>query len=801
MILERIFRMVDSAYVAHVGHRRTAACAFARCCAAFLVATGPVLAPTHLVYAAEQSARLLGTPVGDVLDNLRAQGLTFIYNTRLLPPELRVQLEPAARHGLALAEEILAAHGLGLLRITGGVFAVVPGIRKVEPSRPASARNGVRETQIEEVVVQASRYALQSEFSVGETLLTHDDIQSLPSLGEEPLRAVQRLPGIASNGFSSIGSVRGGEPNETAIVLDGLRLYEPFHLKNFLSPVSLLDSRLIDSMQVYSGGFPVIHGDRMSSIIDARTVSPDESRYYEAGLSLFHANVLASAQLNEGRSRGLVSFRRSNLSELAQFSENDFGKPEYLDGFAKLEHSLSDKTRMSAQLLASNDRVVAIRNSETERTEAEYRNAYLWGTLEHDWTGGAQSRLILSYTDVNNQRDGRIDEPGNRSGHVRDYRNFHVIGLRADHEFDAFGFEHRFGVEGRRLWGSYDYRAEVRFEAGFPFPGSPGRDLQRTASPKPDGFESGAWWDSRVDLSDQWTVETGLRVDTQTYDGSDDDEQISPRLNVLYAFNDATRIRASWGRFYQSHAINELQVEDAIDRFHGAQHSDHLILSLDRALREGLDLRIELYRKDYKEINPRFENLFNPLVLLPETEFDRVMNNPSGARAEGVEVFLRWESQGPWRAWLGYAWSQARDSIEGRMVPRSWDQKHAINAGVSWASGPWSITVTDSFHTGWPITKLRLLEDINGDLRPAIGDRNAERLGNYNSLDARVNRTYALSRGALDVFFEVTNLFSRENGCCLEYTLTAGPDGSLVLEEEVDSWLPLVPSIGVLWRY
>jgi outer membrane receptor protein involved in Fe transport len=759
-----------------------------------------MLAPTHLVYAAEQSESLLGLPVGQVLDNLRPQGLTFIYNTRLVPRELRVESEPVARGGLALAEEILAIHGLHATRVTAGVFAVVPGVTKRASTAPDLTKR-TDNAPIEEIVVQASRYALTSEFSVEETLLTHDDIQSLPSLGEEPLRAVQRLPGIATNGFSSIGSVRGGEPNETAIVLDGLRLYEPFHLKNFLSPVSLLDSRLIDTMQVYSGGFPVTYGDRMSSIIDAATVAPAEPRYYEAGLSLFHSNLLASAQFNEGRSNALFSLRRSNLGELAQFSENDFGKPEYLDGFAKLEHSLSDETRLSAQLLASNDRIVALRNSETERTEAEYRNAYLWGTLEHDWSSGAQSRLIVSYTDVSNERDGQIDEPGNRSGRIRDYRNFHVIGLRADHEFDAWRLEHRFGVEARRVWGGYDYRADVHFEAGFPFPDSPAQDLQRAATPKPDGFESGAWWDSRFELNDHWTLQAGLRVDTQTYDGSGDDEQIAPRLNVLYSLNDATRIRASWGRFYQSHAINELQVEDGVDHFYGAQHVDHLIVSLDHALREGLDLRIEAYRKDYKKINPRFENLFNPLVLLPETEFDRVMITPSGARAEGVEVFLRWESRGPWRAWLGYAWSQARDSIEGQLVPRSWDQKHAINAGISWARGPWSVTVTDSFHTGWPITKLSLIPDSDGNLQAVIGERNSERLGNFNSLDVRVNRTYALGHGALDVFFEATNLLSRKNECCIEYTVTTAPDGLPVLEQEIDAWLPFVPSIGVLWRY
>src|SRR5690606_23288724 len=211
-------------------------------------------------------------------------------------------------------------------------------------------------------------------------------------------------------------------------------------------------------------------------------------------------------------------------------------------------------------------------------------------------------------------------------------------------------------------------------------------------------------------------------------------------------------------------------VEDGIERFHGAQHADHLIVSIDRTLREGLDLRIEAYRKQYRDVAPRFENLFNPLVLLPETEFDRVMVAPSSARAEGVELFLRWQSAGPWRAWINYTWSQAKDVIDGRSVPRSWDQEHAINAGLGWASGAWSVTLADSFHTGWPITRLRLVETPEGGLQPTFGARNADRLGNYNALDLRINRTYALSRGALDLFLEVTNPLSRENECCIEYS-------------------------------
>src|SRR5690606_16886425 len=120
--------------------------------------------------------------------------------------------------------EILTPHGLGISRVTAGVFAVVAGKEQAPKSRPSPAPQKAGEEALEQVIVQTSRYALHSEFTVEQSLITHEDVQGLPSFGEEPLRAVQRLPGIASNGFSSVGAVRGGEPNETAIVLDGLRL-------------------------------------------------------------------------------------------------------------------------------------------------------------------------------------------------------------------------------------------------------------------------------------------------------------------------------------------------------------------------------------------------------------------------------------------------------------------------------------------------------------------------------------------------------------------------------------------------
>ena len=267
---------------------------------------------------------------------MRGEGLSFIYNTEIVADEWVVVTEPRATSGVALAREILAAHGLSLSEVAPQTFAVVRAVppEATERARPDAAA-AAEQASVEEVVVQTSRYALASDISGSHAFLDQVQVTNLPRLGDETLQAVQRLPGVAVNGFASIGPIRGGVANETAILLDGLRLYEPFHLKNYLSPVSLLDSRLIDGLDVYFGGFPVNYGDRMSAIIDAQSIHPSLHRYYELGLSLFHASALASGQFADDRAQLLLSARRSNLSDLAQLAENDVGRPDYSDGFVR----------------------------------------------------------------------------------------------------------------------------------------------------------------------------------------------------------------------------------------------------------------------------------------------------------------------------------------------------------------------------------------------------------------------------------------------------------------------------------
>src|SRR5262249_48351105 len=150
------------------------------------------------------------------------------------------------------------------------------------------------------------------------------------------------------------------------------------------------------------------------------------------------------------------------------------------------------------------------------------------------------------------------------------------------------------------------------------------------------------------------TAEVGLRWDRQTYGNIEADTQLSPRLNLLYDLREGTRLRAGWGRYFQPQAIDELQVQDGVDRVFSAQRNDQTILSFEQDLAHEIQLRIEAYRKQYAHLMTRFENVFDQLRLLPELQPDRTSVSPSSAVAKGVEILLSRRSPGPWNWWASY---------------------------------------------------------------------------------------------------------------------------------------------------
>lgn len=749
---------------------------------------------------AAPAAGYAGRPLPEVLRDFEESSLRLVYSSAVVHPGLEVDVEPDAPDDLGRLRQVLAPFGLRAKHVSGRIYAIVPatggGSLAVPPAR-SSPR-----VELEEIVVAASRFRLATDAIDVATFLSQADVETLPRLAEDSLKVLQRMPGAASNGVSGLAHLRGGEENETLIELDGLSLYEPFHLKNFFSPVSVLDSRMLGQVEMHVGAFTADLGDRMSAIVDVRSAPVEEDHRYELGVSAFHTSGLAGRRFADGRGQWLASARRSNLAELADLAESATGEPAYSDAFARVQYALSDSTRISARALVSSDEVTVDDEDDGEYAEARYRNSYLWATLEHDWSPALSARFTASYTDVDNRREGTIEEPGRRMGAVEDRRHYDIVGFRADARHLGSEWLTRFGLEVRSLAATYDYQAAVRYAAGFPWPQSPPTGFARELSPEPSGQQYSAHLSGRRRIGERLTVEAGLRFDDQTYDEADEDDQLAPRINLLYEAGARTQLRLSLGRFQQFQAINELQVEDGVEDFHAAQRVDQAILGIEHGWSNGVSLRVEAYRKDYSAPRARYENLLDPRALLPELEPDRIRIAPQSSRAQGVEGLLSLRGQGPFSGWIGAAWSTVDDRIDGRDRPRSWDQTTHLGMGLSYASGPWDATAAVEYHSGWPTTEVTLESRLGEDPSAVVvlGEINGARFPYYMTLDLRVRRLFAVRRGVLSVYGELGNALDRENRCCTDYA-TEFVDGRWVLQRDDRNWLPLLPSLGVLWEF
>lgn len=757
-----------------------------------------VLATTAILgLAANAAASEMGRRVVDVLEEFREQGNPIAYSEALVPPTLLVSVEPASSVAFQRILEILQPHQLTLDSVEG-VFIVVPAkppdaISGTAPAAPAHADT------LENITVSASRYEVDRDATNGGVSISQHAIDEMPDVGSDPIRISQRLPGVAASGASARAHFRGGELNEIGIILNGHRLFDPFHVRDYQSIFSTIDARAIDGVEIYTGGFPVQFGDRMSGVVVLESIDPDTPRHTEIGLSVFNTSFLTSSRTDD--LQWLFSARRGNLDQVI---DKKFGEPSYYDVFSQLEIGLGTNTTLSGNFLYADDIVSIVLETdpaEREEVRSNTRSLQTWLQLTTDWSSQLSSKTALSFTEYENHRLGATNDPEKVVASVDDDRQVREIGVRQDWVFrprESHRLHWGFGVSNSDAVFTYDGQADYN---GLPalFAGQPAT-VSRQVSAAPDGGRYFAYIADRWRLSPSNILEFGLRWDDQTYSDQSSDSQLSPRISFLKHWNDQIDVRLSWGRYHQAQGIHELQVEDGVDSYWPAQRADQYIASLQYRAGDGTELRVEAFHKRMQEVRPRFENLFDPLALIPELQADRVRLDPSRASASGLEISVS-GSRGALGWWSSYTLSRVRDTIDGRTEPRSWDQRHAINGGLSWSNDRWDISLAAGAHSGWPTTDLMLV-DVAGQQEPVAvpGSRNALRLGSYASIDFRVNRRFELRRGTFSTFVEVSNMFNRRNTCCIDWDVSDS-NGEFMLENSADYWLPLLPAIGFLWEF
>ena len=745
----------------------------------------------------------VGRSIQEVIDEYRQLGFPFAYSTALLPKTLIVKVLPTSSEPRDIVSEILAPYELTITPIDDLLVVSRVVVTTESGNDEVYELTEFPEPPIPELSVSASRYEILRELLDSPSFISQRTIQQLPILGEDPLRAVQRLPGAAASGVSAQTYLRGGERDDTGMILNGQRLLDPFHIREYHNLFSAIDSRAVNGIEVFTGGFPAQYGDQMGGLVLIDTVTPDKDRHTELGLSVYNTSLLSAGTVADGDVEWLVSARRGNLDLVLN---PDLGEPKYNDVFAEISVNFSDRSKVSVNGLVARDNILLITESEPEeleQSESDSRNAQFWINWRQDWTDKFSSYTTVSISELDSERTGSNADEEEIVGFVDDKRNIEIYGIQLNMTYQP-NDEHllKFGGEFRHVKGDFDYYGEAEYFGDFARFPSVTNPVQRSVVTDVEGDAMALFIADRWQVGHRTATEIGVRWDKQTYTDTIDENQISPRISFVHAAGQNTDLRLTWGRYYQSQGINQLQVEDGISTYFPAQRADQTIFGITHRFGSDYSIRAEVYSKTMDRIRPRFENMLDPLTVMPELKPDRVMVDPSSAQAHGFEISLARNPSEKFSWWTSYVWAEVRDTIDGAHVPRSWDQQHAIQGGMLWSSKKWDVAFAVNAHSGWPRTNVFIIPGSDPeDPALAYGPRNRDRFDWFGTFDFRISYKKEFDKSALSFFFEVSNALNRSNACCVDFETEEDDDGNVVLLTTTENWYPVLPAIGILWEF
>lgn len=719
--------------------------------------------------------------VDSLLQDLRRSGVDVIYSSELVPGSLS---ESQARPGLTpleRARSALADHALALRALATNQYVVVVAV----PVAPAAVPV---EESLEEVSVYASRYAIAGD--LGEPReLSGTDLETVPGGHDDAIHAVRSLPGVASNA-SGRPYIRGSLSEDILVRYDGITLLDPFHLKNFQSLISAIDPAVIESIEVFSGGFPVQYGRRSGGVIDIAAPSVDSGYEHRASLSLISAGVSTIGRSDSLPLEWLGSLRRSTL-DLLDPVEDGFGKPQFSDSLGRLRWT-TDKGAWTLGWLLLDDQLELGDVDEEESANARYRDEYVWLARQHDFSDALSSRSSLVITSAERTRDGELRRPGVAMGSLEERRSFNGLDFTSDWTWrssDTSAYTFGAALSNTRASHRYSRISEFSPEVAAAFD----RDVNETVDYRadPEVLNASLYAANRRRWN-HFEAEIGLRVDGQHYDRDGNHTQVSPRLNLRYDWTDRLRLYASAGRFTQAQHVEEWRVEEAQQRPDAAQVSIHSVIGAQYELEGGGQLGAEVYSKRWTTSAPYYDNLVDSFSLLPDLTPDRVRVRPNQSEASGLELRAKMPFGDRFTGWGTLSWARVADDFRGGGdVLRSWDQPLSLTAGISWTHSRATVSALGGWHKGWPRSPVTF-DPLT------VGPRNTDRWGDFYSLDLRGSWTWRLSRADFSIVVDVTNATNRDNECCL---LLESAETPSTVRGEVDHWLPNLLNLGFTYRW
>lgn len=642
-----------------------------------------------------------------------------------------------------------------------------------------------------EVVVEAEGATGATSIIAGQQIIRPADIARVPTpdvIGDlaSYLSTLPATVAVGDRGGQVF--IRGGEPSQNMVLVDGIMVYQPFHIVGFYSA---FPSSIISRTDLYAGGFGARHGARLSSVIEVTTRNGNQQRFNgEVALSPFMSSVQAEGPIVRNRVSILASVRES-LVEQAVAEYIDRPMPfSFGDAFAKVHAVLSTNSRASVTALRTHDR----------GRLAEGRDGVAAEQVR--WTNEAVGVRYLflpsvvpilvdvhaSYSRLNNEL-GPSNLPTRRSEIT--HRFFSI-------ESQYYG--DRIDVEaGSKVWGTnlssdlggiyqdFEFRRSRVYNwasyLDFDFDVGGGLHLRPSMRWQFYSVRFKPFWEPR--LRAEWrrgihqvSAATGL---------------YQQEIVGITDRRDAASVFTVWSKVPSENVTTDLPVRGR------PQRAIHAIVGYRASLSERLHVAAEGFHK-------RIIDLF-----VPEwTAFPRLWTRLQYGTGTVWGFDARFEYQHPhWYVNVNYGLSSTRYRAEEDIIELWYgteslryrpphDRRHQVNVVATTKIRGFDVQVRWEFGSGLPFSRVvgfdgfALIDDIvhpaqvEGTQRVIYERPYQGILPTYHRLDVSIERRFALAQSYLTVQASAINTYDRANLFYLDiFTL-----------QRVDQ-LPLVPALGL----
>ena len=621
----------------------------------------------------------------------------------------------------------------------------------------------------EHISVEAERISLRAK-----------SVQQLPALGEaDLLRGLQLLPGIqAVSDISSGLYVRGGGPNQTAILLDDIPLYNPSHLFGLFST---FNPDAIKKVDLYKGAYPAPYGRTLGAVLDVSNREGNRKRTSgRGGVSLISGRLLTEGPVGQGS--WMLAGRRTYLdgvfSALRARGEDIPLNYFFYDLNGSINQRWGDDTYTASAYWGQDDLWIELEDDEESFVDLRWGNR----ALTARWTRAFSPALFGHFMAAGSEYESIValrflDAPVRIANSIRD------LSLKGDLDYFA----------NRHHTLSLGFLATL-FEFHFALSFNERTQLDLRQEPVLlEGY-----------VQDEWRVGSTTRVQLGgrgTYfsvgccpssERGTHRWHFAPRLALSQALSDKVQVKAAGGVYRQhlqlitTEAFSGGDFWVPLDNTVEPGRSYQAVTGVEWTLSPRYQFSVEAYYTD-------LANLVTVDTEVPDdneaTHSEAVFKSGGTGWAKGLEVFLQ-RRTGELTGWIGYALGWTRRTFpelnDGRPFPPKHDRRHDLSFVASYKVGAWRLGASLAYASGQAFTPPS---------EPSA-QRNSARLLPYHRLDVSASRSLKLWGAASEFYVQIFNVYSRRNEWFLQFDS---------VDPEVDprkiKQLPIIPTLGFNFNF